>query len=132
MLRKFKISVNGKDYLVEMEEIGGGSAATSAPVMNESVQPTVVTPPPTAEQPIVATNPESEEGETIIAPMPGNILDVFVKVGDQVELEQPLVVLEAMKMENEIVAPYKGTITAVLVTKGTAIDVGAVIIRIKK
>jgi biotin carboxyl carrier protein len=70
------------------------------------------------------------EGETMESPMPGNILDVFVKVGDRVVENQPIVILEAMKMENEIVAPKAGTVTAVHVTKGSPIDVGAPIVTI--
>lgn len=64
------------------------------------------------------------------APMPGNVLSVQVKVGDQVKEDQVLIVLEAMKMENEIVAPKNGVITAVYVEKGTTIDAGKPIVMI--
>ena len=64
------------------------------------------------------------------SPMPGNILDIRVKVGEQVKENQVIVILEAMKMENEIVAPKDGVITALYVTKGSPIDVGAPIFTI--
>ena len=57
--------------------------------------------------------------------MPGNILDVKVKAGDSVTKGQTLVVLEAMKMENEILAPKAGTVTQVLAAKGATVDTGA-------
>ena len=133
MLRKFRININGKEYMVEMEELGVESgagfisqpvaAAPSAPAASAPVAVPVVAPAAQAA-------PVTGEGETMESPMPGNILDVFVKVGDKVVENQPLVILEAMKMENEIVAPNAGTVTAVYVTKGTAIDVGAPIVTI--
>ena len=64
-------------------------------------------------------------GEPINAPMPGTILKVNVKAGDAVKEGQVLVVLEAMKMENEILAPKNGTVTQVVVAKGASVDTGA-------
>ncbi|MBR0577524.1 acetyl-CoA carboxylase biotin carboxyl carrier protein subunit, partial [Proteiniclasticum sp. BAD-10] len=88
--------------------------------------PAPVAAPAAAPAPVVPTG----EGLTMDAPMPGNILDVQVKVGDVVKENQVMVILEAMKMENEIVAPKAGTVTAVYVTKGSPIDVGAPIVTI--
>lgn len=65
------------------------------------------------------------------APMPCNILEVKVKVGDKVELEQTLVIFEAMKMENELVAPSAGVVSAVHVTANSFVDVGQPIITIE-
>ena len=73
----------------------------------------------------------SGEGDPITAPMPGKILDIKVNVGDVVTENQVLAVLEAMKLENEIVAPRAGTITAVIATKGAPIDVGQTIVIIQ-
>jgi glutaconyl-CoA decarboxylase len=67
-------------------------------------------------------------GEAVNAPMPGNILKVNVKVGDAVKSGTVLVVLEAMKMENEIMAPKDGTVTQVLVSKGSTVDTGAALV----
>ena len=64
-------------------------------------------------------------GEAVNAPMPGNILKVNVNAGDKVKEGQVLVVLEAMKMENEIMAPKDGTVTQVVVSKGSTVDTGA-------
>lgn len=130
MLRKFRVKINEKEYVVEMEEIGGQPVATpvAAPVAPQA--PVVEATP--AQAPVAPSAPQVlGEGETITAPMPGTILDVFVKVNDQVQVDQPLVILEAMKMENEIVSPISGTVTSVMVTKNQAIDVGEVIVSIQ-
>lgn len=113
MLRKFNVNINGKDYYVEMEELENGVSPQQS---NPSTSPV-----PSA---------ESGKNETITAPMPGNILKILVNVGDTVSYEQPLVVLEAMKMENELVAPIAGTISKIHITEGSAIDVGEPIISI--
>jgi biotin carboxyl carrier protein len=134
MLRKFRISVNDKEYIVEMEELGVPNqpvspAVVQAPVAQQAPTPQAAQPAPApAAQPapVQANGP----GVTVESPMPGNIIDVLVKVGDVVEPQQTVAILEAMKMENELVAPKAGTVTAVHVTKGTAVDVGEVIVTI--
>jgi Biotin carboxyl carrier protein len=132
MLRKFKISIDGKEYLVEMEEIGAPQpvAQTAVPQAIPAAQPVVAEQPVSVPTPVPAASP-SGNGEVISAPMPGNIIDVLVKVGDVVSVDQCLVILEAMKMENEIVAPIAGTVTEIFVTKGSAIDVGQPMITIE-
>lgn len=130
MLRKFRININGKEYLVEMEELGveGTAAVTPAAI---PAAPAVPAAPVPALQPAPAPAPiPAGEGLMVEAPMPGNVLSVQVKVGDQVKEDQVLIVLEAMKMENEIVAPKNGVITAVYVEKGTTIDAGKPIVMI--
>lgn len=130
MLRKFRIKINEKEYMVEMEELGVApgagpiAAPTAAPVAAAPVAAPVA---PVAAAPAVVP---SGEGLTMDSPMPGNILDIRVKVGEQVKENQVIVILEAMKMENEIVAPKDGVITALYVTKGSPIDVGAPIFTI--
>lgn len=133
MLRKFRIKINEKEYMVEMEELGtapGPGPISAAPLMASApaaapVQIEAVAPAPSAPVSI-----PSGEGLTMEAPMPGTIISVQVKAGDQVKENQVLVVLEAMKMENEIVSPRDGIVSAVHVTKGSAIDVGAPIVTI--
>ncbi|MDR0921300.1 MAG: acetyl-CoA carboxylase biotin carboxyl carrier protein subunit [Lactobacillales bacterium] len=123
MLRKFKISIDGTEYLVEMEEIGGVQqpVAPVAPVAAEPVAAPVA--PAAAPAPVAAPAPTlSGEGEPIKSPMPGTILKVLVKPGEQVKANQPLLILEAMKMENEIVAPKDGTIVDVAVIGGQVVD----------
>ena len=131
MLRKFRIKINEKEYMVEMEEFGAPAVA-AAPTQAVPVQaaPAPVAAPvatPAAPAPVVG----SGEGDPITAPMPGKILDIKVNVGDVVTENQVLAVLEAMKLENEIVAPRAGTITAVIATKGAPIDVGQTIVIIQ-
>jgi biotin carboxyl carrier protein len=129
MLRKFRIKINEKEYIVEMEELGvqpgPGPIKAPAPV----TAPTPVAAPTLTPAPAPSV-PENAEGITMEAPMPGTILDLKVKVGDVVDENQVLLILEAMKMENEIVAPKSGTITGIYVTKGAAIDVSTPMITI--
>lgn len=130
MLRKFKISIDGTEYLVEMEEIGGvPQPATPQPA------PQAVTEPPVAatsssEEPAAkapeATTPASADAMT--APMPGTILKILVNVGDEVKENQPVMILEAMKMENEVVAPKAGTVTGIHVTQGQMVNPGEALI----
>lgn len=129
MLRKFRIKLNGKEYEVEMEEIG-------APQVALAPQPTPVAQaevPQQVAQPVVEKQAaiSVEGGTEVVSPMPGNILDVVVKVGDVVSENQNLLILEAMKMENNIVSPKSGTVVAVNVSKGETVNVGAVMVVVK-
>ncbi|WP_035051534.1 biotin/lipoyl-containing protein [Carnobacterium pleistocenium] len=120
MLRKFKININDKSYDVEMEEMGTPQQnldTASAPQINTM-------PASSAVATLAPTSTNFGEGEPTLAPMPGTIIDIRVKVGDQIVENQVLLVLEAMKMENEIVATKSGTVAALHVIKGEAIDVG--------
>ncbi|WP_055665323.1 biotin/lipoyl-containing protein [Desnuesiella massiliensis] len=124
-MKKYVIKLNGKVYEVEMEEVTGEAAATakgsnSAPAVNKAPQTA------TAQAPVA----QASGGETVEAPMPGNIVGVLVKVGDQVKKDQVLVVLEAMKMENEIVSPIDGKVLSVGVTKGQTVNPGEVLVQI--
>ena len=130
MLRKFRIKINNKEYLVEMEELTPQGVTQSVP---DQSTPSVQSVPTeqAAPAPVAVAQQGTSEGIRVEAPMPGNILNVFVKVGDVVKENDPLVILEAMKMENEIVSPINGTITSVAVTKGVAIDVAELIVTVK-
>ena len=128
MLRKFKISIDGKEYLVEMEEIGGvpQPAAPVQSVVQEAPQPQAA--PIVPETPAA---PVTQAGaEAMPSPMPGTILKLLVAVGDTVEENQPLMILEAMKMENEIVAGKSGTVTGIHVTQGEMVNPGDPLITI--
>lgn len=131
MLRKFRIKLNDKEYVVEMEEIGAPQVAPQAAPIQQAAPAPVQEAPAPAPQAAPQANMDVTGGTEVSAPMPGNILDVVVKVGDTVAVNQNLLVLEAMKMENNIVAPIAGTVVAVNVTKGENIDVGTVMIVIK-
>ena len=123
----YKVTLNGRTYEVEVE---AGKAMlideyeaivpTAAPVAAAPVAaPAAAAPAPAAP----AAAPVA--GEAVNAPMPGNILKVNVTAGQAVKEGDVLVVLEAMKMENEIMAPKAGTVAQVLVSKGSTVDTGA-------
>lgn len=115
-MRKFHVNVNGTPYEVEVEEIAAG-AAPAAPV-----QAAAPAPVPAAAAPVAAG------ATSVTAPMPGNILDIKVKVGDMVEANTVVIMLEAMKMENEIFAGATGKVTAINVTKGSTVNSGDVLV----
>ena len=122
---KYKVTLNGRTYEVEVENgkamlLSEYEAVAPAPV---AAAPAVAAP---AAAPAAPAAPAvTGAGEAVNAPMPGNILKVNVNVGDKVKAGTVLVVLEAMKMENEIMAPKDGTVTQDLVSKGSTVDTGA-------
>ncbi|MBU5313288.1 DUF2118 domain-containing protein [Tissierella carlieri] len=126
-MRKFIISVNGNSYEVEVEEIAGGeSKRPAAP----SVSPTPVAAPAPKAAPAPAPKEEKKEvvvsdGQEIVeAPMPGNIWKIEVKEGDKVKAGDILLILEAMKMENEILAPRDGIVASINTTQGATVNTG--------
>lgn len=132
MLRKFKITIDGKEYLVEMEEIGGAAtAAVAAPVAQPapvaSAAPVATTPQPASAAAPAATG---DTQDAMKAPMPGMIIKMLVAPGDEVKENQPLLVLEAMKMENEIVANKAGTVAEIFVAKNDTVNAGDALITI--
>lgn len=132
-MRKFVINVNGKSYDVEVEEIRNG-VAVSTPVVSAPVAAPVPQAAPAAAAPAPQAAPAAPKATgsagsvKIEAPMPGNVLKVNVKVGDTVAEGQAVVVLEAMKMENDIVAPSAGTVASVNVSSGDSVNSGDVLI----
>ena len=119
-MRKFNISVNGNSYEVEVEEIGGAPAP---------VQKSAAPAPKPAAAPKAASAPVSG-ATTVEAPMPGSIVSVKVKNGDTVNEGDVLCVLEAMKMENEIMAPKSGKIVAVCTSQGASVNTGDALVSI--
>ena len=118
---KYKVTLNGKTYEVEVEK---GKAILLDEY--EALAPAPAAAPVAAAPAAAPAAPVNlAAGETIAAPMPGNILRVDVNQGDVVKAGQILVVLEAMKMENEIVAPKDGTVAQVVTSKGAVVDTGA-------
>ena len=112
MSRVFHVTVNGATYEVEVEEVGAG-AATAAPVA-APVAAAPVAAPKAAPAPKKAAAKSGAAGSVkITAPMPGKILDVKVAAGATVKRGEVIAILEAMKMENEIVAPQDGTIASI-------------------
>ena len=130
MLRKFKIAIDGKEYLVEMEEIGGVQQPVQAPVAAAPAAP-VAAPAAPAEQAAPAAAPVSAaSGDAMPSPMPGTILRVLVNIGDEVKENQPLMILEAMKMENEVVANHAGKVAGIHVNQGQVVNAGDALITI--
>ena len=129
MLRKFKISIDGQEYLVEMEEIGG-TPPPVAPVTQAVEQPAApASEEKTESQP--AVNQASAGADAMAAPMPGTVIKILVAPGDQVVENQPLLVLEAMKMENEIVADRSGQVSEIFVERNQSVNAGDALITIK-
>ena len=114
-MKRYNITVNGTAYDVTVEEAEGGApAAAAAPAA-----------PKTAPKPAAAPKASGAAGNVkISAPMPGTIVEVKAKVGDTVKNGTVIAVLEAMKMENEIMAPADGTVTAVHVAQGATVQSG--------
>ena len=125
MLRKFNISIDGKEYYVEMDEIG--AVAPVAPVAVAA--PVAAAPAPeAAPAPAALSAPAGADAQ--LAPMPGKILDIKVNVGDAVAENEVVIILEAMKLENEIVAVKAGTVAAVHVQVGNMVNAGDALITI--
>ena len=129
---KYKVTLKGRTYEVEVE---AGEAIlldeyeavvpTAAPVAAPAAAPAPVAAPAAAPAPAAAA---PVAGDAVTAPMPGNILKVNVTPGQAVKEGDVLVVLEAMKMENEILAPKACTVKQVLVSKGSTVDTGATLV----
>ena len=113
-MNRYKVNVNGTDYEVAIELIDEATAKAAAP----AAAPKAVSAAPA-------------DGQTVTAPMPGPILDIKVAQGAAVKKGQVLMILEAMKMENEILAPCDGTVVSLNVQKGSQVDSGAVLCVIK-
>lgn len=112
-MRNFQVTVNGTSYEVAVEEIDAAKAAAQAAA-------------PVAAPAAPAAKPAAGS-EQICSPMPGNILSVNVKNGDVVKKGAILMILEAMKMENEILAPADGTVTSLSVQKGSTVETGTLL-----
>jgi len=128
-MRKFMINVNGKSYEVEVEEVGG-TPSVSVPIAQAAAPAAPAQAPKAAPKPAaapVAAAPAA--GATKIeAPMPGTILNVAVSAGQSVKSGDILCILEAMKMENEILSPRDGVVAGVYVSKGSSVNTGDLLV----
>ena len=126
---KYKVTLNGRTYEVEVEAGKAMLLSEYEAVAPDAPAAAAPAAAPAAAAPAAPAAPVvTGAGEAVNAPMPGNILKVNVKAGDVVKSGTVLVVLEAMKMENEIMAPKDGTVTQVLVSKGSTVDTGAALV----
>ena len=103
-MKKYRVTVNGTAYEIELEELTGAAPASAAPA---------------------AAAPAG--GEQVTSPMPGTILAVNVAAGDAVKRGQVLMILEAMKMENEIMCPCDGKVVSVNTSKGASVESGTLL-----
>ena len=107
-MKKYKVIVNGVEYEVEIELLADdGAAGTPAPA-------------PAAPAPAAAPS----GGDTVMAPLAGTVTTVNIKAGDAVKKGQILMILESMKMENEIICPHDGTVSSVSVNAGASVEAG--------
>ena len=123
-MKYYNITVNGVAYSVSVEETAAGAAPVAAPAAPAAPK----APAAPAAAPKAAAPAGAAGAVTVKAPMPGNILKVNVTAGQAVKEGDVLVVLEAMKMENEILAPKACTVKQVLVSKGATVDTGATLV----
>ena len=117
-MKIYKVKVNGKSYRVELESIEQVSSDKVTEVKKDSA--------PKAAAPVA-----SGEGKPVESPIQGTVVNVKVKVGDTVKKGQALLVVEAMKLENDVVSPFDGTVTEILVKKGDAITAKQAIVVVK-
>ncbi len=123
-MKTYNITVNGVTYAVEVEEVSEGS--TPAPSASASAPKAAPAAPKAA--PKTTAAPKAAGAVVVKAPMPGNIMKVNCKVGDSVKKGALLCVLEAMKMENEILSPADGTVASVEVAQGATVATDAVLV----
>ncbi len=137
-MKKFKAVVDGTEYEIELELVeddGKGSAAVTSGMMRrepkrpaQAAAPRAAAPAPAAKPaPVPKATPAAAvapagAGEKVVSPLPGNVFTVNVSNGDTVKKGQDLFVIEAMKMENEIMAPRDGVVGSVSVTKGQTVN----------
>ena len=126
-MSKYRITVEGKTYEMDVELIGANGAAV-APVAKAAAP--VVTAPKAAPAPVAAKPAETGSG-SVVAPMPGTILKVLKASGDAVKAGEVVLILEAMKMENEITAPADGTIGSLNLTESSTVAGGDLLFDVK-
>ncbi len=127
-MKNLKITVNGVAYDVQVEE-ANGAAAPAAPAAPAPAAPKAAAPAPKAEAPKAAA--PAAGAEVVSSPMPGTIVNTVVSAGQAVKKGDVLVVLEAMKMENEIMAPHDATVAAVHVNKGDSVESGTPLVSLQ-
>lgn len=118
-MKNYRITVNGTSYDVSVEELAGGVAPVAAPVAAAPVAA-----PAAAPAPAPAAKSAGAGSIKVASPMPGKILDVKANVGDAVKKGQVILILEAMKMESEVVAPEDGTVASIDVASGATVEAG--------
>ena len=149
-MNKYQYKVQGVDYEVEIEEVEGNIAKVNVngipfevelqKPINAAKHPTITRPKVEAPKPVAPTPPPAAApaqpaapagaGSPVKAPLPGTITELKVQVGQQVNVGDVVLVLEAMKMQNNIEAEYAGTVTSIVVNPGDSVMEGAVLLTI--
>ncbi len=124
---KYTLTMNNKTYEVEVE-LANPMSVDEFAVYAPAAAPVVAAAPAAAAEAPAAAPTVAGDGEAVTAPMPGTILKVNVTVGQSVKAGDVLCILEAMKMENEIMAPVNGTVKQVLTSKGSSVDTGTALV----
>ena len=122
-MKKFNVTVNGTAYDVEVNEVKAAAPA-AAPKAAPAAAPKAAPAPAPAPAPAAAAAPVPAGAETVKAPMPGKILSVAVSAGQAVKKGETLLILEAMKMQNEIAAPHDAVVAEVRVTANQTVSTG--------
>ncbi len=130
-MKSYKITVNGMSYDVTVEEQGGANApvASSPAPARSAPQPAPASAAPLV-SPAAATRSGAAGSVQVKSPMPGTLLSFKVAAGQAVRQGEVLLILEAMKMENEIVAPSAGTVLALCVSEGASVNTGDLLVEI--
>lgn len=129
-MKTYNVTVNGVTYAVQVEEVGAVAAPAAATAPAAAPAP-AATPAaaPAVPAPAAAPKATGAQGATAVkAPMPGNVMKVNVKVGDTVNKGDTVVVVEAMKMENDIPAPVDGVVASVDVAQGATVETDTVLV----
>lgn len=130
-MKKYNVTVNGNLYQVEVEEVKGEFATPVVPTAPiapaQPVQPTQPAAPAAASTPAASPVASTADGTKAEAPMPGTIVKVLATKGATVKKGEVIFVLEAMKMENEIMSPADGTVVEINVTQGAAVNTGDIL-----
>lgn len=132
-MKKYNIVVNGTTYAVEVDEIKADGAPTPVPTPAAAPAPTAApaATPAAAPTPAPAPAGPSAGAFSVNSPMPGTILDIKVSVGQPVNAGDILLILEAMKMENEIISPQAGIVDTIQVNKGSSVNSGDPLVTLK-
>ncbi|WP_213973835.1 biotin/lipoyl-containing protein [Tepidanaerobacter acetatoxydans] len=124
-MKKYKITVNGKTYEVEVEEMGAQNFIPTQ-TANAPISPKATQQPKPQQQPN-QKNPGTVGKQKITSPMPGTIMSINKKPGDKIQKGDVIMILEAMKMENEIIAPEDGVITSIDTSEGASVNTGDIL-----
>ena len=128
-MKTYNITVNGVTYTVSVEEVNGAAAPAAAATPVATPAPAAAPAPVAAPKPAAAPKKSGVAGAiSVKAPMPGNIIKVNAKVGDSVKKGDVLIVLEAMKMENDICAPEDGTVASIEFAQGATVETDALLV----